>query len=254
MYIDIKGREANVNRIKWLINGVKSRFPKTNESFIGSLRKSGVYIGKGTVFFSPGTNYVDQGKGFLIRIGDYCKITAGVMILAHDYGRSVIRIKYGENVAGSSPVTIGSNVFIGVNSVILKGTIIGDNCIIGAGSVVSGKYHSDSVIAGNPARVICSLEEYYKKRKSAVLDEACACVKATFDNTGKLPTVKQMGDGFAWIYLPRTKEVLNKYSGFFDLSGDISNQIVDSFMNTKPEFDNFEEFLLFAKKRENIQI
>ena len=52
------------------------------------------------------------------------------------------------------PVHIGQNVFIGCNCLILKGTEIGDDCVIGAGSVVSGKFEAGSVIAGNPAKVI----------------------------------------------------------------------------------------------------
>jgi acetyltransferase-like isoleucine patch superfamily enzyme len=49
-------------------------------------------------------------------------------------------------------VVIGSNVWIGMNTVILKGTRIGDNAIIGAGSIVSGEIPSNCVAAGNPAR------------------------------------------------------------------------------------------------------
>lgn len=54
----------------------------------------------------------------------------------------------------TKPVKIGKNVFIGCNSIILKGTVLGDNCIVGAGSVVHGVFDADCVIAGNPARVI----------------------------------------------------------------------------------------------------
>ena len=54
----------------------------------------------------------------------------------------------------TKPVIIGKNVFVGCNSIILKGTRIGDNCVVGAGSVVSGTFASGCVIAGNPARVV----------------------------------------------------------------------------------------------------
>ena len=46
---------------------------------------------------------------------------------------------------------IGKNVWIGANVTILKDSVIGDNCVVGAGSVVKGKYRENTVIAGNPA-------------------------------------------------------------------------------------------------------
>ena len=55
---------------------------------------------------------------------------------------------------GTSPVYIGKNCFIGCNVIILKGSKIGDNCVVGAGAVVSGCFEDNTVIAGNPARVI----------------------------------------------------------------------------------------------------
>ena len=59
---------------------------------------------------------------------------------------------------------IGSNCFIVMNFIILNGAEIGDNCIIGAGSVVTGKIESNSVIGGNPAKIICALEKYKDKK------------------------------------------------------------------------------------------
>lgn len=55
-------------------------------------------------------------------------------------------------------IRIGKNCFIGCNAIILKGTILEDGCVVGAGSVVSGKFKENSVIVGNPARTIRYLE------------------------------------------------------------------------------------------------
>ena len=60
-------------------------------------------------------------------------------------------------------IRIGNNVFIGANVTILPGTTIGNNCIIGAGSVVKGICEDNYVYAGNPARKIISIDEYIKK-------------------------------------------------------------------------------------------
>lgn len=59
----------------------------------------------------------------------------------------------------TKPIEIGKDCFIGANSIILKGTVIGDGCVIGAGSVVCGKFEPNTVIAGNPAKVIRHLQQ-----------------------------------------------------------------------------------------------
>ena len=59
----------------------------------------------------------------------------------------------------SREIKIGKNCFIGCNSIILKGTVLKDGCVVGAGAVVSGVFEENSVIAGNPARVIKRLSE-----------------------------------------------------------------------------------------------
>lgn len=58
----------------------------------------------------------------------------------------------------SREIHIGKNCFLGCNSIILKGTVLGDGCVVGAGAVVSGKFEDNYVIAGNPAKVIKKLE------------------------------------------------------------------------------------------------
>ena len=57
----------------------------------------------------------------------------------------------------AKPIMIGKNCFIGCNTIILKGTVLGDGCVVGAGAVVAGVFEPDSVIVGNPARVIRKL-------------------------------------------------------------------------------------------------
>jgi serine acetyltransferase len=62
-----------------------------------------------------------------------------------------------------SPVKVGNNVFIGVNSIIMPGVIIEDNCLIAAGSVVTKSIPAGSVVAGNPARIISKFDDYKNK-------------------------------------------------------------------------------------------
>lgn len=59
----------------------------------------------------------------------------------------------------SLPINIGNNVFIGMNSIIMKGVSIGNNCVIGAGAVVTKSIPSNSIVAGNPAKIIKEIYE-----------------------------------------------------------------------------------------------
>ena len=67
-------------------------------------------------------------------------------------------------------IVIGDNVFIGLKSIILPNVHIGDNVVIGAGSVVTKDIPDNSVAVGNPARVICTCDEYVEKHKKKIND------------------------------------------------------------------------------------
>lgn len=96
-----------------------------------------------------------------IEIGSHTRIGANVKIIDNDFHPvdPALRLKASNQNMGVRPVVIGENVFIGTNSIILKGTKIGDNTTIGAGSVVHGEIPANCVAAGNPAKVIKVLNE-----------------------------------------------------------------------------------------------
>ncbi|WP_440444150.1 acyltransferase [Phascolarctobacterium sp.] len=142
---------------------------------------------------------------------------------------------------------IGDNVFIGMNATILMGAHIGDNSIVGAGAVVGGKYPDNSVIAGNPASVICTIEEFSAKRKSKELDKAALYANIWKMKYGEYPSISQMGNAFSWLYLPHTQETIEQYPNFFKLSGVDNQQLKKDFLATKPEFENFESFLEYCE-------
>ena len=96
---------------------------------------------------------------YLITIGDHVTITAGVQFCTHDGGVWVFRKEY-PDIDVFAPIRVGNNVFIGAYSILLPGAVVGDNCVIGAGSVVAGEIPANCVAAGAPARVVRSLEEY----------------------------------------------------------------------------------------------
>lgn len=95
-----------------------------------------------------------------IEIGDNCLIGANCKIIDNDFhplDKNLRKQNKTEDIA-KKEVFIGKDCFIGMNSIILKGTRIGDNCIIGAGSVVSGTFPDNVIVAGNPAKIIKHLQ------------------------------------------------------------------------------------------------
>ena len=97
----------------------------------------------------------------VIRIGDKTMIGGNCQIMDSD-GHPLWPPDGRWHYSGTEhdrPVMIGSNVFIGLNVIILKGAQIGDNCVIGAGSVVSGQIPACTLASGMPARVLRRLDE-----------------------------------------------------------------------------------------------
>lgn len=93
------------------------------------------------------TNRVDIGRD--------CLITGYAFLCDSEHGMDPeCNKRYETQPMIKKIVKIGNNVFIGDKAMILPGTTIGDNCIVGAGSVVKGDFESNSLIAGNPARII----------------------------------------------------------------------------------------------------
>ncbi len=103
---------------------------------------------------------LDYSHCWLIKIGDNVTLAPKVTILAHD---ASTKMYIGYTKIGLT--TIGNNVFVGANSTILPNVRIGDNVIIGANSVVTKDVEDNSVVAGNPAKFICTTGEYIKKSK-----------------------------------------------------------------------------------------
>lgn len=115
---------------------------------------------------------------FLISIGDRVTITSGVKLLTHDGSTWLVRDQNGRRYQRYAPITIGSDVFIGVNTIVMPGVTIGSRVVIGAGSVVTKNIPDNSVAVGNPARVITSFDSLDAKiRATCVNDEELAGIK-----------------------------------------------------------------------------
>ncbi len=125
---------------------------------INGLKRRGVTIGSNC---SINTNYIDDGHGFMISIGNNVTIAVNAVILAHDASTKPF---LGYSKVGR--VEIGNDVFIGGNAIVLPNVKIGNNVIIGAGTVVNKDIPSNSVAVGNPVRIIGSVDNYIEKNKA----------------------------------------------------------------------------------------
>ncbi|MBF0119506.1 MAG: acyltransferase [Desulfobacterales bacterium] len=124
------------------------------------LKKQGVKIGKNSVIIYP--SYIDGRLPYLLEVGDNVVMSQNLTILTHDatsaFAGDLIKI---------GRVRILDHSFIGANTTILCNISIGPNSIVGAGSVVSKDIPPDTVYSGNPARFICTVEQFIAKHKQA---------------------------------------------------------------------------------------
>ena len=182
--------------ILWGGGGKPQDIRARSEEFVDYLRSCGCEIGKGCLFQSPQTACVDITRPVLVTIGDKCVFLENFTLLTHDNITKVFGNAYHEFLPSSGAVTIGDNVYFARNCTVLKGVTIGDNCIIGFGAVVTRDIPANSVAVGAPARVISTLEAYYKKRQKESYDEAMELARIIYRKTGKRPTVEQMFEEF----------------------------------------------------------
>lgn len=131
------------------------------EYTIEQLKELGLHVGKN---FNPQLGFeLDPSHCWLIDIGDNVTFGPHVQVLAHD---ASMHTALGYTKIGR--VSIGNGVFIGAGSIILPNVKIGNNSIIGAGSVVTKDVPSNVVCAGNPAKVLFTIDEFIEKNKNSM--------------------------------------------------------------------------------------
>jgi acetyltransferase-like isoleucine patch superfamily enzyme len=160
-------RRVAIHLLRWLITRVgyvdHSWYMKL---YVVFLRRLGYNL-TGTPRYISGNTRIDGTDPSLITIGDDVVISSDVRILTHDFsvaridqalsalhGGAINRDDERKKVAA---VSIGDNSFVGAFSLLMPGTIIGRDCIIGAGSVVRGRVPDGSVVLGNPGQIIRSI-------------------------------------------------------------------------------------------------
>lgn len=140
----------------------KYKHNRSSESKIAYLRTQGVKIGTGTRLLCSVDAFGTEP--YLISIGENCLFSHGVCFFTHDGGVKVLSDMdyfHGERMDIIAPIQIGNNVYIGTGAYVLPGVTIGNNVVVGAGAIVTKDIPDNVVVAGTPARVIRTIEEYY---------------------------------------------------------------------------------------------
>lgn len=166
--------------IKSKIRNLELRWTRTSpKRYLNHLRKVGIAIGDNIEFHGKlNTISIDITRPSLVTIGSNISFNGYFNLITHDWGTYVLRKVYNEFIPSSGRVIIGNNVVFGRNVTILKNVTIGDNCIIGNSSVVTKDIPSNSVAVGAPAKVVSTLDVYYKKRKEKCVNEALDYAKS----------------------------------------------------------------------------
>lgn len=214
-----------------------------NDTFVEYLRRSGVEVGERTKFYAPRKITIDVTRPYLLKIGAGVKITSGVTILTHDFSYSVFRKVYHSIQNECSGYTIiGDNCFLGMNSTIMGGVHLGNNVIVATGAVVTKDVPDNMVVAGVPAKPICTLNEFYERRKARQVEDAQLLARIIRNEYKREPTILEMGS-FYPLFLKRSPGILKELGIRTQVSGDIEEEIINDFYNSEPLFDGFEDFL-----------
>ena len=121
--------------------------------------KKGIKLGEGCCIYSD----ISSSESCLITVGNNVTISNDVQFLTHD--NSIDRLAPEvSDVLGE--IKIGDNCFIGARAIILPGVTLGNECVVAVGSVVTKSYPPDSVLGGNPAKLIGNSKEFVKKYSS----------------------------------------------------------------------------------------
>lgn len=122
-------------------------------------RHIGVNIGKNCLISTRNWS----SEPYLITIGNHVQVTHGVSIHTHGGGNAIRKTHPNFDVFGK--VVIEDWAYIGAHSQIMPGVTIGEGALVAAGSVVTKSVPPHTAVGGNPARYICTVEEYYERNK-----------------------------------------------------------------------------------------
>lgn len=156
---------------------------------------------------------------------------------------------YHDFVPSSGKVVIGNNVVFGINVTILKGVTIGDNCIIGLGSIITKDIPSNSVASGAPAKVVCSIHDYYLRRKQRSVIESFDYVSSIIESKKRKPIITDFEEEWALFFRQSDFEIYPEMHSIIDWR--LKDSAKEYWETHRPLFDGFDDFMNEYKKYNN---
>ena len=150
------------NTINHLLSKVLIRGQKSQDW----LRLCGAKIGEGS-YLACGIDAFQEP--YMISIGNKVYVAGGVVFMTHDGALSWVSRAMGHTDKRTDKIgyiVVKDNCFIGAKAIIMQNVTIGKNCIVGMGAVVTKDVPDNSVVAGVPAKVICTTDQYLEKHKN----------------------------------------------------------------------------------------
>lgn len=231
--------------IRRIISCVEQFYYKSSsDRYIKFLRSKGVLIGGGN-HIDPKTSVIDISRPSLVSIGNNCYMNRNFILLTHDWVTKVFIESGRDFLPSSGRVRIGNNVSFGQNVMVLKGVTIGDNCFIGAGSIVTKDIPANSVAVGTPCKAIMSLDDFYKKRMDLSVQEALEYARSIKERFNRRPVVTDFWEEFP-LFVDGDK--INEYPELKQIIRSQCGCSYDNYVKAhKAMFDGFDDFLEAAK-------
>ena len=230
--------------IKSIIEFLKHRrIYSSSSSYINYLRDNHIKIGEDCLFRNPKSTIIDITRPSLVEIGNGVHFCDWFTLLTHDFTSNVFLNLYGEFIPSSGKVVIGNNVYFNQRCTVLKNVTIGDNCIFGYGSTIMKDIPANSVAVGTPAKVISTVEEYYKKRCEKSIEEALAYARSIKERFGRMPKPEDFHDDFPLFV---NGNEMDKYPTIDFKKTLVGDNLMNWEKNHQAVFKNFDDFIEHA--------
>ena len=226
-----------------ILEKIRLRWAKrSSQSYINYIRSRGVKIGENCLIRDPRSFTIDLQRAHLITIGSDVQFNHNNCLVAHDNLAQLFRCKYNDYLPSNGHITIGNNVIFARDVTVLKGVTIGDNCFIGVGAIVTHDIPANSVAVGTPARVICSIDDYFERRKKESLQESFEFARGIVNRYHRRPVPEDFTESFVWFVSGKDMDKYPKIPFKHQLGAAYDNYKA----NHVARYASFDEFLKAA--------